>query len=106
MECRVVAGCKKCRERLPLVQSVRATSDQEPLAVVLPPCERLNAGQTGSFTVLVAVPSDAANNAMDTATVTATSQGDPMASDMADLTTTATGQEYLLYLPIVPKLAP
>jgi hypothetical protein len=66
----------------------------------------LSAGQSSSFTVMVSVPAGAANNAMDTATITATSQGDGGVSASTDLTTTATGQEYLLYLPIVPKLYP
>jgi hypothetical protein len=74
--------------------------------MVSPSSVTLYLGQTSSFTVLVAVPAGASNNATDTVTITATSQGDPGASDSADLTTTAFRQETLLYLPIIPKIFP
>ncbi len=66
----------------------------------------LDPGQSSSFSVTVAVPAGADNNDMDTAAITATSQGDPTASADTDLTTTAAGQVYPLYLPIVPKVYP
>ncbi len=64
----------------------------------------LNPGETDSFTVMVDVPAGAANNATDSATITADSQGDGTVSGTTTLTTTA--QQYLLNLPIVPKLFP
>jgi hypothetical protein len=64
----------------------------------------LNPGETGSFTVMVDVPAGAVNNATDSATITADSQGDGAVSGTTTLTTTA--QQYLLNLPIVPKLFP
>jgi hypothetical protein len=64
----------------------------------------LDPGETGSFTVFVDVPAGAANNATDTTTITAESQGDGTVSGSTNLTTTA--RQYLLNLPIVPKLFP
>ncbi len=49
----------------------------------------LNAGQMGSFIVVVEIPANAADNDSDTTTITATSQTDGNATDNGDLTTTA-----------------
>jgi uncharacterized membrane protein len=63
----------------------------------------LNPGEGGGIEVYVDVPVGASNGEMDTATFTATSQGDPGVSDSADLTSTAIAPEIFLYLPVIRK---
>jgi hypothetical protein len=53
--------------------------------------------------VTVDIPSSASNGAMDSATVTATSQNDAGATDSATLTTTAVVIERIIYMPVMYK---
>jgi photosystem II stability/assembly factor-like uncharacterized protein len=56
----------------------------------------LGPGQTEDLCVAVTIPADAANNAVDVTTVTATSVGSPSVTDSATLTTTAAAADTLL----------
>jgi uncharacterized membrane protein len=71
--------------------------------VDLPDDIELAAGASATFIVSVTIPTGAADGAMDTVTVTATSQGDPAESASSELTTTALIEEYILYLPIIMR---
>jgi hypothetical protein len=64
----------------------------------------LDPGATAMMMAFVDVPAGASNNDMDTATVLATSQGDPVVSDTMTLMTIAVRDEILVYLPTIPKL--
>jgi hypothetical protein len=68
----------------------------------------LGAGETTPFDVTVWVPADAEDGAMDSVTVTATSQGDETMSDSVVLMTTAVANSteppiYTLFLPLVTR---
>ncbi len=63
----------------------------------------LDAGASGSVTVVVSIPSGAAEGDDDSVTVTAVSQNDATATDSATLTTTAQMPTYVIYLPIILK---
>jgi len=60
----------------------------------------LGAGESTQVIVYVTIPADAAGGEYDTATITATSQGDPGVSDSATLTTTAL-VTFKIYMPLV-----
>jgi uncharacterized membrane protein len=64
----------------------------------------LNVGESTEVTVVVDIPSTAADGEMDSAAVTATSQSDTSATDVATLMTTAVSAgPSTLYLPVVIK---
>jgi hypothetical protein len=56
---------------------------------------------SANFTVTVAIPLDAVDQAVDTVTITVISQGDSSKTDTAVLTTTSTGRPTTIYLPII-----
>jgi hypothetical protein len=64
----------------------------------------LDPGATAMMMAFVDVPAGASNNDTDTATVLATSQGDPVVSDTMTLMTIAVRDDILVYLPTIPKL--
>lgn len=59
----------------------------------------LHPSSSSNFTVVIAIPVFAGNSDIDTVTVTATSQGNPIVHDSAILTTGCTGQK--IYLPAI-----
>ncbi|HNB50881.1 MAG TPA: FixG Ig-like domain-containing protein, partial [Anaerolineales bacterium] len=61
----------------------------------------VNAGETGTFTVAVTIPSDANVDESDAVTVTATSVSDGTVTASTTLTTTAANATFTIYLPIV-----
>jgi hypothetical protein len=67
------------------------------------PTVSASAGASGSVSVSVMVPADADSGASDTATITATSQGDSSVSDTALLTTTCLlpTADFRLFLPLI-----
>lgn len=68
--------------------------------VDLPMAVMLNVGESATVEVTVAIPTDAADGADDTVTVTATAMGNGATAASA-LTTTAVVEGYTLYLPLV-----
>jgi uncharacterized membrane protein len=64
----------------------------------------LAAGESQAVSVSVMIPPSASDLETDTATITATSQGDNSQTDSAILTTTAISQQVKIYLPAVMKL--
>lgn len=64
----------------------------------------LEGGEAVTLTVAVQIPGGAADGASDVATVTATSQADPLVSDSAQLTTLVAFQK--TYLPVIAKPFP
>ncbi|NUM48206.1 MAG: hypothetical protein HUU38_26165, partial [Anaerolineales bacterium] len=63
----------------------------------------LNAGETATFTVIVTLPAEAAVGDMDTVTITATSQTDPLVSASTTLTSSVGTNTTKLYLPLITK---
>jgi hypothetical protein len=66
----------------------------------------LAAGESIQVTVQVLVPVGAANGALDSVTITATSQGDPAATASSELTTTAVvpePEEFVIFLPFMSR---
>ena len=61
----------------------------------------LAAGASASFTVSVAIPSDADLRRPTTTTIAARSRGNPTVQTSASVTTTATQSEWRIYLPLV-----
>ena len=56
---------------------------------------------SANITVTVGIPSDAADQEIDSVTITATSQGDINKPDSAVLTTVSLGKSIKIYLPLV-----
>ena len=67
----------------------------------------LAAGESQDFVVYVTIPAGAVAGDMNTATITATSEGDPLVTDAAELQTYTTGPgSYNIFLPIVMRYYP
>jgi uncharacterized repeat protein (TIGR01451 family) len=75
----------------------------ETWSVTAPADVTVDAGLSSTFDVAVTIPADADDAEFDVATVTVTSVTDALATDAADLTTTAVIPEYFIYLPVVVK---
>lgn len=63
----------------------------------------LDAGESGTVLVLVLVPTDAADGAINVTTLTAVSDDDSSATDSVALTTTADVPGFAVYLPVISK---
>jgi subtilisin-like proprotein convertase family protein len=67
------------------------------------PSVSLSAGASTNVSLVVHVPANASNGQTDAVTVTAASQGEPLETDTAILTTTAEVETVYIYLPIIMK---
>jgi pullulanase len=69
--------------------------------VSFPPTVTLAAGEAATVVVNATIPANAANDEMDSVTVTAVSNGDPTQSASVELTTTAEIVTYYFYMPVI-----